>query len=697
MGFGYSGRILRLNLTDRSAGVIDTSRYEQWGGGHGMGSAIFWDLCRDKTVSGFDPGNVITIMASALSGTLSPSSARCEVQGIGPQGYPVEWFTRSSFGGRFAAQLKYAGWDGIVIEGRASGPVWVNVVNNAVSFEDAGRLWGIDTRQTQEEIWTMVVGDHAAQKPAVLCIGPAGERLSRIAVLLHDGGNAAGQGGFGGVFGAKNLKAISVMGTGAVTIADPQALMDRWQWYRANFVFNVDAPRHESPRPNFHNYFPVNLAPGGSAHLQVTEPCRPHACQGCGMACRRRTASGIGNESNCMPTMWPMYTVHSADESAFAGQWESEGLPASEAAGLSRNRFRVADQAQRYGVNAFELLAADLYLMGLQGKGVVGPGKALECSLPFEKWATAEYKNELIRMIALREGLGQDLAEGLARAARKWGRYEEDTRSGLLNHPNWGYFEHYDPRVEVEWSYGSILGERDTNNHGGFTFALHKIPEVAKEAGIEPPITAEEMVGILSEKVLPYAGDPFMFDYSEGPTGIYSHHKAKTVAWQRHYTRFWLDSVGNCDFLWPNFVNLNAPDRRGATPAGEPQFFEAVTGRGLSFVDGMELGRKIWNLDRAIWVLQGRHRSAEVFSEYVYSVPVVRPNPLPVYQDGRWGFSENVGRTLDRARFEEWKTLFYELEGWDIQSGWPTRKTLSELGLDRVADELEERGRLGRP
>ena len=199
MGFGHSGKILRLNLTDRSTGVIDTSQYEQWGGGHGMGSAIFWDLCRDKTVSGFDPGNVITIMASALSGTLSPSSARCEVQGIGPQGYPVEWFTRSSFGGRFAAQLKYAGWDGIVIEGRASSPVWVNVVNNVVSFEDAGRLWGLDTRRTQEEIWTMVMGGPVTEKPAVLCIGPAGERLSRIAVLLHDGGNAAGQGGFGGV------------------------------------------------------------------------------------------------------------------------------------------------------------------------------------------------------------------------------------------------------------------------------------------------------------------------------------------------------------------------------------------------------------------------------------------------------------------------------------------------------------------
>jgi len=90
---GYASKILRLNLTKRTVSTLDTAKYEDWGGRHGMGSAIFWDLCEDRTVSGFDPRNVITIMISPLSGTLSPASARCELQGIGPQGYPMEWFT----------------------------------------------------------------------------------------------------------------------------------------------------------------------------------------------------------------------------------------------------------------------------------------------------------------------------------------------------------------------------------------------------------------------------------------------------------------------------------------------------------------------------------------------------------------------------------------------------------------------------
>ncbi|MCX5999317.1 MAG: aldehyde:ferredoxin oxidoreductase, partial [Chloroflexi bacterium] len=120
-----------------------------------------------------------------------------------------------------------------------------------------------------------------------------------------------------------------------------------------------------------------------------------------------------------------------------------------------------------------------------------------------------------------------------------------------------------------------------------------------------------------------------------------------------------------------------------------------VTGRGISFTDGMEIGRRIWNLDRAILALQGRHRDMEVLSGYVHSVPISRPHFMPVFEDGKWSFSSNVGRTLDRARFEEWKTMFFELEGWDTSSGWPTRSTLEKLELGRVADELERAGRLG--
>jgi aldehyde:ferredoxin oxidoreductase len=706
MMYGYTGKILKLNLTTQEIGAIDTEQYAAWGGGHGMGSAIFWDLCRDKKVGGFDPGNVVTIMSSPLAGTLSPASSRCEVQGIGPQGYPVEWFTWSSFGGRFAAQLKYAGWDGIVIGGRSQAPVWVNIVNDRVTFENAGDLWGKDTKETQRAIWGRVSGErfnewheledgYTTQRAAVLCIGQAGERLSRIAALIHDGANAAGQGGFGGVFGAKNLKAISVLGTGGVPIANPRALVQSWRWYRTNFQYNVDAPILESPKANSPGFFIVNSAPGGNVVLKAVEPCRPHACQACPLACSRRTFGGIGDESCCMPTIWPFYTLHSAGgpEDAAGGASEAE-VKALRALKLSRARYRVADMLQYYGINAYELCFADVYLLALYNAGVLGRDRPIPCHLPFERWDSEEFKQGLMRMIAERQGIGDDLAEGVTRAALKWGRYEEDSKSGLLLNSYWGYFEHYEPRVEVEWSYSSILSSRDTNDHG-FNIPLYTIPRVAREAKVEPVLSAQQTVEILSQKVPPYIGDPFMFDYGQGPTGIYSQNKAKTIAWSRRYTLFWKDSLGYCDLVWPSFVNVNAPGMLGATPEGEPRFLNAVTGQDVSFSDGIEIGRRIWNLDRAIWVLQGRHRDMEVFPGYVYDVPVTRPHPLPVYENGEWRFSDNLGRTLDKARFEGWKTLYFKFEGWDTRSGWPTRHTLEELGLPHVANALESQDRLG--
>ena len=109
---GYAGKILRVNLTEGKVSSIDTGDYEKWGGGHGIGSALFWDLVKDKTISGFDPENVVTIMTSPMTGTLvTGGSARTEVQGIGVQSSPMGWFTRTGFGGRFGPMLKYAGWD----------------------------------------------------------------------------------------------------------------------------------------------------------------------------------------------------------------------------------------------------------------------------------------------------------------------------------------------------------------------------------------------------------------------------------------------------------------------------------------------------------------------------------------------------------------------------------------------------------
>ena len=221
------------------------------------------------------------------------------------------------------------------------------------------------------------------------------------------------------------------------------------------------------------------------------------------------------------------------------------------------------------------------------------------------------------------------------------------------------------------------------------------MPQLMITSKMEPYVSAEKVVEILSSKVPPYTGDPFMFDYSEGPTGIYSDHRVKSIAWHRHYARFWKQSVLFCDWVWPLFVTPNTEDKLGPTPDGEPKFFNAVTGKKTSFVEGVEIGLKIWNMDRAVWALQGRHREMEVLTGYVYNVPTKTPYYLPVYENGRWSYSGCIGRVLNKTKFEEWKTKYFEFEGWDSASGWPKRTTLESMGLKKVADTLQSKGKLG--
>ena len=156
---GYAGKILRVDLSNRTKKTIDTLQYAHWVGGHGTGSAIFFDLVKNKAISGYDPENVVTLMTSSLSGTMTPgASSRSEVQGIGIQSYPIEWFTRSNFGGRFAAMLKFAGWDGVVIEGKADAPVWVDVRNLKVNIRDARDLWGLDSFKKGTAVASQIKG-----------------------------------------------------------------------------------------------------------------------------------------------------------------------------------------------------------------------------------------------------------------------------------------------------------------------------------------------------------------------------------------------------------------------------------------------------------------------------------------------------------------------------------------------------------
>ncbi|MEW6443013.1 MAG: aldehyde ferredoxin oxidoreductase N-terminal domain-containing protein [bacterium] len=721
---GYTGKILRLNLTDRKVSILETRAYEEWVGGHGIGSAIFFDLVADKRIDGFDERNVVTIMTSPLTGTLAPGGAsRVEMQGIGVQSHPIGWFTRSNLGGRFGPMLKYAGWDGIVIEGKSDNPVWVDIRDREARVRDAKDLWGLDAWETQRRIWQEVTGKAApgdwfraggpagqgrtTQKPAVMAIGPAGERLGRIGAVIHDAGNAAGQGGFGGVWGSKKLKAISVIGTGSVRVADPQALLEARLWAKQNYSLDESRPEQfDDAHSMMRDISMRSLSTFGSPAVpaifwQRRKKSRPQACIGCPAGCRARNDTGLGNESACAESIiysYPDLKRHSGLKVKIMSSiveymgGDIAALLYSMGEGTQSSAAYIGtDLAQKYGINAFELFHGIPYLKDLHKMGVLGPGKPIDCKLPFDRFGEEAFIEELMRMIALREGIGDDIAEGFFRAADRWGR-KEDPQSGLLPYPHWGLPDHYDPRFQVEWGYGSMLGDRDINEHG-FN-VLYWMPTVALMTKKEPLVPAAEAARIFTDRMVPYAGDPLMVDY--GTDNIYSEHMVKTVAWHRHYTRFWKQSVLYCDFLFPDFLNPSREDRRGMVGTGEQKFLGAVTGRKMEFVEGVELGRKIWNLDNAIWALQGRHRDMVHFADYIYEKPYGAKCFMPGVRDGKWEYLELDKRSLDKARFEEWKTKFYALEGWDPKSGWPRRETLESLGMAPVTAELARNGKLGR-
>ena len=686
---GYAGKILRVNLTTKQISSIDTSRYEEYGGGYGIGTAIFWDLCVAPggwdLQDAFDPRNIVTLMTGPLSGTFVPYAERTSVSGLAPQPWPVNWFSRSNFGGNFASTLKFAGWDGVVVQGKSESPVYINIEDDRVTLEDAKPLWGLDTWKTQEEIWKMcslnipvrygtewqkLGNNFTTQRPAIVTIGPAGENKSRIGCLIHGAGSGAGQGGFGGVFGSKNLKAIAVTGTGSVKIADPKTLRDAREWFESAWPLEG----HRGPGRN--------MNPGVSS------------CRGCHRGCRTRNEL-YGNDSDaCTESIW--YSLASPP---------FKRTPQKE-------RYKACDIVQRLGINAADTCfggaltfpsppnhpiqpgvpsttGSGWYIKRLYDMGVIGPGKEVDTyPLPMDLYEKVEFAEAWGMAIAKRIGIGDLLAEGTARFAEKLGRVSD--MNDILRLPVWGYMDHI-TLPGVEWAYGNLMDSRDINNHD-------------IQMGPTQKMSCEEYVRMMATKMPPYSDDPFMYDYSwQGEqaykTGIYSDHRAKFVAWHQHYAIHYKESILLCDWGFGNFYNPATADGKGATPEAEPVFINAVTGKNVSFTDGIETGRKAWNLMRAIFVMQGRHRDVEKFAGFMYrpgdAAASFPPANMPVFDGSSWSWKPVRDMYLSERGVEQWKTAFYKLEGWDPKTGYPKRKTLEELGMKHVADHLVANNRLG--
>jgi aldehyde:ferredoxin oxidoreductase len=481
---------------------------------------------------------------------------------------------------------------------------------------------------------------------------------------MTDTGNSFGQGGFGGVWGAKNLKAISAWGTGGVEVADPKAVMEARLWAQKNYASNYDNLQiRQWMAPITSHFCGVRYnAASWDAQKGIS------GCEGCHLNCQTRTSTGLGNDSVCMDAN----TFGSWDQTKHGKRTEITGIG--------------VDLLQRMGINTFEFNGVTLpYVKSLYDKGLMGAGKNINSRLNFDRIGEVDFIEEMIRDIAYRLDIGNDLAEGAPRAAQRWGRVEEDLYTGLLNEQYYGYPNHYDARTEVYWGYATIVAGRDVNAHD-FNVCSYRVAESGS-----PALVPAQQIADIFAKLPPYF-DADMMDFSTN--NIYSIHMARTTAWLMHYSTFWKQTCGLCDNAYADWVNPYGPGNRGLTPEAEPKFYKAVTGKSLSFEESMEQGRKQFNMDKAILTLQGRHRDMEIFPEFTYIVDRTGNYWMTWKENNVWAYKNTTPRHLEKTGVEEWKTNFYQLEGWDTKTGWQTRAMLESLGLKKVADELASKGKL---
>ncbi|MBN2587668.1 MAG: hypothetical protein JXR55_10270, partial [Candidatus Fermentibacteraceae bacterium] len=409
---GYAGKLLRIDLSVGAVETRDTADFlPDWYGGRATAARIAWDEIPPGT-GAFDPGNPLMIITGPLTGTAAPCSGRTTVCGVSAQGYPVEWYSRSSFGGHWGPELKHAGFDGIVIRGKAPEPVYLEIEDGRCRIRSAADLWGRGIYSTQQTIMKRL-GDSWR----VFAIGPAGENLVRIAIAATETESASGQGGYGAVMGSKNLKAIAVRGTLPLDIAHP-----------AEFGRVCRLVRNEVH------------ASHGWPHVPELDPDRVRrfgqrfqACtQGCAVRCYDarfyttvpaviQKGKVLSGQVDCIAGLFP----------GISGSFYDWNL------GFEAG-FELGRLANDLGLNHWEILVGMVpWLRSLKEDGDVTEIDGMEMDLD-----SPVFWEFLLRGIAGREGVFRSaLSEGTVRAAHLLG-----LGTGRLEEffPAWGYAGHWD-------------------------------------------------------------------------------------------------------------------------------------------------------------------------------------------------------------------------------------------------------------
>ena len=532
----YAGKILRINLTTGEIRKEDLPENlaRKFIGGRGLASKILFDEL-DPKVDPLSPDNKIIFATGPLTGTPAPTGGRYMVVTKGPLTGTI---ASSNSGGFWGAELKMAGYDMIIVEGKAEKPVYISIMEDDVKIKDASHLWGLNTHETTDKL----LEEFGDEKAKVACIGPAGENLVKFACVINDKHRAAGRTGVGAVMGSKNLKAIVVRGKKSVKVADKDMFLStvktKIEKLRKDPITGEGLPKLGTkvldniinqnglyPTRNFQTgVFEGTSEVSGEALVEKGYLVKNKPCFGCPIACGRVTKlpSGREGEGPEYETGW-----------AFGACCGVNDLIAITEANFLCNEL---------GLDTISTGVTIACAMELFEKGYI-PKEDLKNG-PELRFGSSEAIVYYTEKIAHREGFGDKLAEGSYRLAKMYGHPELSMSVKGQELPA------YDPRG----AQGHAL-EYATSNRGGCHVRGYMI--------------SPEILGV-PEKLEPQK--------TEG--------KAMWVKNFQDLTAI-IDSAGLC--LFSSFA-LGAEDYL--------DLVNSDTGFNYTLEELMKCGERIWNLER---------------------------------------------------------------------------------------------------
>lgn len=642
--YGWAGTLLDVNLTKLEVvkKPLDLDFARNWLGGEGFGAKILWDNVGPEVEDALDEGNILVYATGPLTGTAVPSSGRLEII---TKSSLMGGFGDSNSGGHFAPELKNAGYDVLIIRGRARDPVYLWIKDDDVQIKSARHLWGQTVSETDKKL-KEELGDQDVQ---VSCIGPGGENKVRFAILINNLVRAPGWAGCGAVAGAKNLKAVVVRGTKGIRISRHDQF---WQacseargkarsiqllpTFRKQGTMVLVRGQYQRGVGQLHNY---SLTQCPESHVEKIAGekwmreyvTRNLGCHGCAVHCGHYSVIREGPYAGLSTEGFEFGAI-----TGFIYSYGSSSLPFGMEAVRLCNDLGI-DASQPGDLLAW---ATDCYKRGLLTPEETG-GLELD-------WGNEKVGLELIRRMAYREGLlGNLLAEGMGKAARLLGRgseYYAQTIKGKFSHE-------YSTRASYGRALATATSTRGADHLKGW-------PNF-EDLGLSPEVS------------LKMWGDPRAGDGRS--------HKGKVLmtTYYRHICTL-VDSLGTCKFPSRWICPMDGLDEGDYS-----RLLAAATGFDFTAEELMTTAKRIYTLEQAFNIRLGFCRKDDTIPEMYFKEPF-NAGPLKGYM-------------LKKENFNEMLDEYYRHWGWDVDTGIPTGETLEALGLEDVARDLENRGLLPCP